>query len=217
MKESIFSKVLGIFFVAFFFVNNVFYAKEELPQRVVYVDSSLLIKLIKGYERVMAEVSRKKEERNQELQKKYNEVASMQGELDDLRKVIKAHEDDIDFVDPATGMTLSDLQIQLDAKNKAVTDFQIEMQRAEEEMNALRNKLLAPIISRYNSILEAFINEKKETDKISYMILDKSGVASSDAAFDITDIIKERIKDDNERRERNIKNNAAGEPVSEKE
>lgn len=214
MKVSIFSKFSIIFFVAFFFANSVFSAGEEFPQRVVYVDGSRLIQLIKGYERVIAEVSRNNEEKKQALQRKYKEVSSIQGELEELRKLIKMHENDIDFVDPATGATLSELQTDLDAKSKIVTDFQIEVQRAEEDMNELRKKLLAPIISRYNSILEAFINEKKETDKISYMILDKSCVASSDAAFDITDIIRKRIEADNERRERNIKNNAANEPVS---
>ena len=69
MKESIFSKVSGILFVAFLFVNSVSYAEEELPQRVVYVNSSSLIQLIKGYKRVMADVSRIHEEKKQELQK----------------------------------------------------------------------------------------------------------------------------------------------------
>lgn len=215
MKESIFSKVSGIFFVAFLFVNSVSYAEEELPQRVVYVNSSSLIQLIKGYKRVMADVSRIHEEKKQELQKKYNEVAGIQGELDDLRKLIKEHEDDIDFVDPNTGSSLSELQTQLAAKNKIVTDFQEEVQKVQDEMEEVKNNLLAPIKARYKSILEAFINEKKQNEKISYIIIDKNHVVSADSAFDITNIIEKRIKDDNERRERNIKNNAASEPASE--
>ena len=215
MKESIFSKVSGILFVAFLFANNVSYAEEELPQRVVYVNSSSLIQLIKGYKRVMADVSRIHEEKKQELQKKYNEVAGIQGELDDLRKLIKEHEDDIDFVDPATGSSLSELQTQLAAKNKIVTDFQEEVQKVQDEMEEVKNNLLAPIKARYKSILEAFINEKKQNEKISYIIIDKNHVVSADLAFDITNIIEKRIKDDNERRERNIKNNAASEPASE--
>lgn len=215
MKESIFSKVSGIFFVAFLFANNVSYAEEELPQRVVYVNSSSLIQLIKGYKRVMADVSRIHEEKKQELQKKYNEVAGIQGELDDLRKLIKEHEDDIDFVDPNTGSSLSELQTQLAAKNKIVTDFQEEVQKVQDEMEEVKNNLLAPIKARYKSILEAFINEKKQNEKISYIIIDKNHVVSADLAFDITNIIEKRIKDDNERRERNIKNNAASEPASE--
>lgn len=215
MKESIFSKVSGILFVAFLFANNVSYAEEELPQRVVYVNSSSLIQLIKGYKRVMADVSRIHEEKKQELQKKYNEVAGIQGELDDLRKLIKEHEDDIDFVDPNTGSSLSELQTQLAAKNKIVTDFQEEVQKVQDEMEEVKNNLLAPIKARYKSILEAFINEKKQNEKISYIIIDKNHVVSADLAFDITNIIEKRIKDDNERRERNIKNNAASEPASE--
>lgn len=215
MKESIFSKVSGIFFVAFLFVNSVSYAEEELPQRVVYVNSSSLIQLIKGYKRVMADVSRIHEEKKQELQKKYNEVAGIQGELDDLRKLIKEHEDDIDFVDPNTGSSLSELQTQLAAKNKIVTDFQEEVQKVQDEMEEVKNNLLAPIKARYKSILEAFINEKKQNEKISYIIIDKNHVVSADSVFDITNIIEKRIKDDNERRERNIKNNAASEPASE--
>ena len=215
MKESIFSKVSGIFFVAFLFANNVSYAEEELPQRVVYVNSSSLIQLIKGYKRVMADVSRIHEEKKQELQKKYNEVAGIQGELDDLRKLIKEHEDDIDFVDPNTGSSLSELQTQLAAKNKIVTDFQEEVQKVQDEMEEVKNNLLAPIKARYKSILEAFINEKKQNEKISYIIIDKNHVVSADSVFDITNIIEKRIKDDNERRERNIKNNAASEPASE--
>lgn len=215
MKESIFSKVSGIFFIAFLFANNVSYAEEELPQRVVYVNSSSLIQLIKGYKRVMADVSRIHEEKKQELQKKYNEVAGIQGELDDLRKLIKEHEDDIDFVDPNTGSSLSELQTQLAAKNKIVTDFQEEVQKVQDEMEEVKNNLLAPIKARYKSILEAFINEKKQNEKISYIIIDKNHVVSADSAFDITNIIEKRIKDDNERRERNIKNNAASEPASE--
>lgn len=215
MKDSIFSKVSGIFFVAFLFVNSVSYAEEELPQRVVYVNSSSLIQLIKGYKRVMADVSRIHEEKKQELQKKYNEVAGIQGELDDLRKLIKEHEDDIDFVDPATGSSLSELQTQLAAKNKIVTDFQEEVQKVQDEMEEVKNNLLAPIKARYKSILEAFINEKKQNEKISYIIIDKNHVVSADSAFDITNIIEKRIKDDNERRERTIKNNAASEPASE--
>ncbi len=215
MKESIFSKVSFIFFVAFLFVNNVFYAEEELPQRLAYLNGSYLVPLIKGYKRVMADVSRIHEEKKQELQKKYNEVAGIQGELDELRKLIKEHEDDIDFVDPATGSSLSELQTQLAAKNKIVTDFQEEIQKVQDEMEEVKNNLLAPIKARYKSILEAFIKEKRQNEKISYIIIDKNYVVSADLAFDITNIIEERIKDDNERRERNIKNNAASEPASE--
>lgn len=215
MKESIFSKVSVIFFVAFLFVNNVFYAGEEFPQRLAYLNGSYLVPLIKGYKRVMADVSRIHEEKKQELQKKYNEVAGIQGELDELRKLIKEHEDDIDFVDPATGSSLSELQTQLAAKNKIVADFQEEVQKVQDEMEEVKNNLLAPIRARYKSILEAFIKEKRQNEKISYIIIDKNYVVSADLAFDITNIIEERIKDDNERRERNIKNNAASEPASE--
>lgn len=215
MKESIFSKVSVIFFVAFLFVNNVFYAEEELPQRLAYLNGSYLVPLIKGYKRVMADVSRIHEEKKQELQKKYNEVTGIQGELDELRKLIKEHEDDIDFVDPATGLSLSELQTQLAAKNKIVTDFQEEIQKVQDEMEEVKNNLLAPIKARYKSILEAFIKEKRQNEKISYIIIDKNYVVSADSVFDITNIIEERIKDDNERRERNIKNNASSEPASE--
>ena len=127
----------------------------------------------------------------------------------------KEHEDDIDFVDPNTGSSLSELQTQLAAKNKIVTDFQEEVQKVQDEMEEVKNNLLAPIKARYKSILEAFINEKKQNEKISYIIIDKNHVVSADLAFDITNIIEKRIKDDNERRERNIKNNAASEPASE--
>ena len=214
MKVSIFSKFSIIFFISCLFTNGVFSAGEEFPQRVVYVNGSYLIPLINGYKRVMADVSRVHEEKRQDLQKKYNEVAGIQSELDDLRRLINDHKDDIDFVDPATGSTLSELQTQFEKKSRIVTDFQVEVQKVEQDMADLKSSLLAPIITRYNSILEAFIKEKKENEGVSYIILDKSCVASADTSFDITDIIKKRIEADNERRERNIKNNAANEPVS---
>lgn len=214
MKVSIFSKFSIIFFISCLFTNSVFSAGEEFPQRVVYVNGSYLIPLINGYKRVMADVSRVHEEKRQDLQKKYNEVAGIQSELDDLRRLINDHKDDIDFVDPATGSTLSELQTQFEKKSRIVTDFQVEVQKVEQDMADLKSSLLAPIITRYNSILEAFIKEKKENEGVSYIILDKSCVASADTSFDITDIIKKRIGADNERRERNIKNNAANEPVS---
>ena len=152
-----------------------------------------------------------------ELQKKYNDVARIQGELDELRQLIKGHEDDPDFVDPATGEPLSKIQAQISEKNKAITDFQVEVQSVQDQMEDVKNNLLAPIKARYKSILEAFIREKKQNERISYIIIDKKDVVCADLAFDITNIIEERIKDDNERRARNRRNNAAGEPISEQE
>ena len=217
MKVSIFSKVSVIFFVAFLFVNNVFCAEEELPQKVVYVNGSHLLQLIRGYKKVMADISSIHEQKKLELQKKYNDVARIQGELDELRQLIKGHEDDPDFVDPATGEPLSKIQAQISEKNKAITDFQVEVQSVQDQMEDVKNNLLAPIKARYKSILEAFIREKKQNERISYIIIDKKDVVSADSAFDITNIIEERIKDDNERRARNRRNNAAGEPISEQE
>lgn len=214
MKESIFSKVSVIFFVAFLFVNNVFYAEAELPQRVVYVNGSYLIPLIKGYKKVMADVSRIHEEKKQELQKKYSVVAGVQSELEELRKLIKGHEDDIDFVDPATGLTLSELQMQLAEKNKIVTDFQEEVQKVQEEMEEMKNNLLAPIKARYKSILEVYIKKIKQTENVPLIIIDKSYVVSADLVFDVTNVIEQLIKEDNERRE-GIRNNTQSEPVSE--
>ena len=217
MKVSIFSKVSVIFFVAFLFVNNVFCAEEELPQRVVYVNGSYLLPLIRGYKKVMADISSINEQKKLELQKKYNDVARIQGELDELRQLIKGHEDDPDFVDPATGEPLSKIQAQISEKNKAITDFQVEVQSVQDQMEDVKNNLLAPIKARYKSILEAFIREKKQNERISYIIIDKKDVVCADLAFDITNIIEARIKDDNERRARNRRNNAAGEPISERE
>ena len=217
MKVSIFSKVSVIFFVAFLFVNDVFCAEEELPQRVVYVNGSYLLPLIRGYKKVMADISSINEQKKLELQKKYNDVARIQGELDELRQLIKGHEDDPDFVDPATGEPLSKIQAQISEKNKAITDFQVEVQSVQDQMEDVKNNLLAPIKARYKSILEAFIREKKQNERISYIIIDKKDVVCADLAFDITNIIEARIKDDNERRARNRRNNAAGEPISERE
>jgi Skp family chaperone for outer membrane proteins len=213
MKVSIFSKVSVIFFVAFLFVNNVFCAEEELPQRVVYVNGSHLLPLIRGYKKVMADISSIHEQKKLELQKEYSEVATVQGELDELRKLIRGHEDDPDFVDPATGETLSDIQRKISDKNSFVTKFQENVQRVQDEMEDVKNNLLAPIRARYKSILEAFIREKKQNERISYIIFDKKDVVCADLAFDITNIIEARIKDDNERRARNRRNNAAGEPI----
>ena len=83
MKVSIFSKVSVIFFVAFLFVNDVFCAEEELPQRVVYVNGSYLLPLIRGYKKVMADISSIHEQKKLELQKEYSDVATVQGELDE--------------------------------------------------------------------------------------------------------------------------------------
>ena len=161
--------IVKIFVVTLLLINCT-YASAE--QKIVYVDIKYILNLSKagkGAQDFLAKTFKENQKRFMELEKKLKKEES-------------------DLLSKKIDMNKEDYIKKTDELRKKVIDYQSERRTSLDKLAKQRADARAKLFEKINPILTKYV----EANEIS-IVIDKKDVISSNTAFDITNIIVEKL------------------------